>query len=895
MPGQTIGPYAILAKLGAGGMGEVYRARDTTLDRDVALKILPDSFANDPDRLMRFEREAKTLASLNHPNIAAIYGIEARALVMELVEGEDLSERIARGPIPVDEALPIATQIAEALEAAHEQGIVHRDLKPANIKVRTDGAVKVLDFGLAKAFAQDSSPQTRDSGPTAAAAAITSPAMTAAGLILGTAAYMSPEQAKGKPVDKRADIWAFGCVLYEMLSGQRAFRGDDVSDLLVAVLSKDVDLGALPPGTPRSVVRLVHTCLERDPKNRLRDIGDARLELTRARAGGADVGTDVVFTDPLQHPRRWKRVSIGLAALSALLAVALCLRLMFSPMTGVVESPVLRFGLVDNPNVRVSTALTQPFAVAPDGQTIAFSADAGAGVHLWVRTLDQPEPRLLAGTEGGYQPAISPDGEWIAFVVANHVIRKIRVSGGVITTIASHDDVTAALAWASDDRILFEKVGSSSGIHQVSANGGQPELLIPLAPDESVQRRPFVLRGPGLVLYASSAADGRTSLAAFSLDDGRRSRLEIDGVQALGMIDGNLVYARRDGTLLAVPFDAPGMRVLGAPRQLDERVSTSSFGVAAALSESGTLVFPPPVSPLSRLMLGDGDGRAVPVGGWVRAFDSPRFSPDGRRIAVGIAEGEGRDLWVVDRASAEAVRVTRGGTGAMRLQAWMPDGTALVYAHGDELWTTPVDGSADPRVLVKTGGAVVIGGASILPDGRAIIMSRRMRSDRGALDREQLVRLSLEGDAAALPIIESRSSGAMMRVVDPRVSPDGRWVAVQDRNERQIHIRALDGGAGVQVSDAGGELPVWGHDSRRLFYHTSAGLMVADLQTQPVLAVVRRQRAPSFPAASTVHDLSADGRTFLLTAPVDPAPKVLVTVNWATAVRRQLRVRETRP
>jgi serine/threonine protein kinase/Tol biopolymer transport system component len=898
-PGTRIGAYEITIAIGAGGMGEVYRARDTRLDRDVALKILPESFASDPDRMMRFEREAKTLASLNHPHIAQIYGLEERALVMELVDGEDLSARINRGAIPLDEALPIAKQIAEALEAAHEQGIIHRDLKPANVKVRDDGTVKVLDFGLAKAM--DPGAGNREPGTGNALAnspTITSPAMTMQGVILGTAAYMSPEQAKGKPVDKRSDIWSFGAVLYEMLSGQRAFRGEDVSELLVAVLSKEVDLAALPPGTPRSIVTLIRSCLERDPKNRRRDIGDARLELQAALADRENATREDSIAGPRNDLNRWKRVSVALAVSLAVLVVGSSVRFAYSTAEPVVDPPVMRFTLVDDPNMEIRFS-TQPFAASPDGKTIVFSAAAGM-TGLWVRTLDQPTARFLAGSEGGLQPAISPDGQWVAFVVANHIIRKIRLSGGASTTVASIDDVTASIAWASDDEILFEKIGSASSIHRVSANGGEPQPLLPLAGDEQGQYVPVVIREARLVFYASTKSDDReaagvplrgaldsggTTLSTVSLVDGRRNALGLDGFRVLGLVDGQLVYARSDGALMAVPFDTPSLRAVGQPRVLEPKVSPGRFGPSVTMSESGTLVSLPAVSPLSRLMLADVQGRAVSIGE-ARAFESPRFSADGNRIAVGIAEGDGLDLWTLDRSTAAATRVTRGGPRSMKLESWMPDGHSLVHTRADGLWTVPVNGSEEPHKLFDVGGRLL--GASVIAGGHSVVVLRRVRLGSGSLDREELVRVPTGGDHQAVPIYASRSSGGVLRGLDPRASPDGRFVALYDRNDHQVHIRSIEGDAGLQVSDTGGSLPVWGHDSRSLYYRTAAGTVRAELRTSPVLAVVARQLVPGIPTAGTLHDVSSDGKTYLILAPVDPAPKVLVTVNWAADVRRQL-------
>ena len=897
-PGTRIGSYEVLSSLGAGGMGEVYRAKDSKLKREVALKVLPADVANDRERMARFQREAEVLASLNHPHIAQIYGIEEsrsggssdppiNALVMELVEGEDLAERLKRGPIPLDEALPIAKQIAEALEAAHERGIIHRDLKPANIKVRPDGTVKVLDFGLAKALGPsegDGFSRRQAEAEASALQTITTPAMTMHGVILGTAAYMSPEQARGKAIDRRTDVWAFGVVLYEMLTGGRLFGGDEMSDVLAAVLRQPLDWTSLPSDTPASVRRLLRRCLERERGGRLGDISTARLEINEAIAGEGEAQP----TRP--EPRPWRAISIGLAVVSVVLAFALTW-LLASSSTGVIrDESVLRFTLVDDPNMEIHTS-TQPFAASPDGKTIVFSASART-TGLWVRSLDQPIARFLAGTEGGFQPAISPDGQWVAFVVANHIIRKIRLSGGGATTVASLDDITASLAWASDDEILFEKIGSRSGIHRVGANGGAPELLIPLIGNERAHRAPVVFREPRIVVFATRASDDRETLAAYALDNGRHATLDLDGFRALGLIAGHLVYARSDGSLMAAPFDARGLKVLGEPHELDPKVFAPQFGPSVTLSESGTLISLPASSPLSRLLLADVSGRATPLGE-ARAFTSPRFSPDGGRIEVGIAEGDGIDLWTLDRATGAATRVTRGGPRSMKLESWTPDLRTLIHRRDNELWTVAVNGGGEPRRLIEVEGSVL--GASLLTGGQSPVVLRRVRVGDGNLDREELVRVPLVGDRTVIPIYSSRSSGSVLRGLDPRASPDGRYVALHDRNDNQVHVRSVEGDAGLQVSDTGGSLPVWGHDSRSLYYRTAAGTVKAELRTSPVLAVISRQLVASLPAAGTVHDISADGQTFLIEVPVDPAPKVMVTVNWAADVRRQLGIQESRP
>ncbi|MDP2391400.1 MAG: serine/threonine-protein kinase, partial [Acidobacteriota bacterium] len=469
-----------------------------------------------------------------------------------------------------------------------------------NIKVRPDGTVKVLDFGLAKALDRsegDGFSRRQAEAEASALQTITSPAMTMRGVILGTAAYMAPEQAKGKAVDKRADIWAFGVVLYEMLTGKRAFEGEDITDTIVAVVSKQPDWSRLPADTPPALRRLLRKCLEKDARRRLRDIGDVGIDLDETAVNESDAR---VPTAP-ERNGIWTLAPWGL---TALLAIALIAGWVVTrPANITPDAGMVRFTLVDDPNMQVRFS-SQPFATSPDGKTVVFSAAAGTN-GLWVRSLDQPTPRFLSGTEGGQQPAIAPNGQWVAFVVANHIIRKVRLSGGAPTTIVSLDDVTAAIAWESNDSLVFEKIGSGSGIHRVNANGGQPELLIPLIGNEEGHYFPVVLGEPRLVFFASSSSGGRatrgmpasgavtgegTTLSVFSLDDRRRSSLNLDGLRALGIIDGHLVYARSDGSLMAVPFDARGLRVGGEPRLLDPRVSPGRFGPSVVLSESGTLV-----------------------------------------------------------------------------------------------------------------------------------------------------------------------------------------------------------------------------------------------------------------------------------------------------------------
>ena len=890
-PGTRIGHHEVVSPIGAGGMGEVFRARDTRLDREVAIKVLPAEWAQDRERLARFEREAKLLASLNHANIAHVYGFEsarlpdgstAHFLAMELVEGEDLAERLKNGPLPFDEAIAIAKQLADGLEEAHGSGIIHRDLKPANIKVTAQGKVKILDFGLAKALEGDATASGANSqlsrSPTI------SRHMTEAGMILGTAAYMSPEQARGKPLDKRTDIWAFGVVLYEILTGRRAFSGDDVTEVLASVIRDAPDMAALPAGTPEAIRRLLRRCLEKDRHERLPDISAARLEIKDALSGSPEMRAREAAASPRE--RRifgMTRASASLALLCATLAVALAVSLATRPETKAADSSVVRFPLINDPRIRISAGTTTPFAISPDGNTIVFSGGNTRGVHLWARTLDEPEARIIADTEGGQQPAISPDGEWVAFVSANHVIRKVRIKGGGATVIASINDTTAALAWGLNDDILFELIGSASGIQRVSANGGKPDLLIPIdgAANEVRQRRPFVLRADRRVLYASSDKNGATALCVFSPDEGRRVRLPVEGIQALGMIDGELIYSRADGALMAIAFDAREMQVRGPARQLAERVAASGVGTAVAMSAGGTLVFRPTGAQASRFMLRDAEGRTTPLGSWERPFSGARFSPDGNRVAVVVAPGgEGEGLWVIDRTSAEPTRVA-GAEGAA-LVDWTRDGRALLTLRDDGIWITPVDGSQPARLLVGVDGVSVSRGASSTPDGRSMVVVRRP----GGSMTQELVLVSLDPGKPPFTIVPPRSAGGSLLPAYPRISPDGKWVAFVDETVHQVHVRSLSGAGSIQVSDEGGGYAVWGPREGQLFYGFD-GLVEADLAVSPLLTVRRRQRVEIWSPGERLVDISADGKTLLINQPTTEGPQALVALHWGASLPKR--------
>jgi eukaryotic-like serine/threonine-protein kinase len=563
--GSRLGPYEILAPLGAGGMGEVYRARDTKLNRDVALKILPDAFASDPDRLTRFTREAQTLAALNHPNIAHIYGLEesggVRALVMELVEGEDLAQRLVRGPIPLDEAVPIAKQIAEALAAAHDQGVIHRDLKPANIKVRPDGTVKVLDFGLAKALAGDAAGTGPGTLAITNSPTLTSPAMmTGVGVLLGTAAYMAPEQAKGRTADKRSDIWAFGCVLYEMLTGTRGFEGEDISDTLASVLKSEPPWEALPRNTPTPIRRLLRRCLVKDRKHRLADIDDARLELEEAVAFHEPVSAAAGIGRATFTMWRWA----ALAIVGALIAASV---IGWSLTRGAGQSrAITRFTTDLTPADRLATPrgprpVVAAIVLSPDGRTLVFSGMRGTTTQLFSRSFDQSTATPLAGTEEAGAPFFSPDGRWIAFVT-NTKLRKVPAAGGPAIDICDVvlNRTLFGATWGSNDTIAFS---TGSRIFTVSASGGTPRELVKTDQRSAVASlsMPQWLPHETALLYtARSSADWTQARIVAQPSDGGMPRTLITGAaDARYATTGHLLY-RKLGTLVAVRFNPARLR-----------------------------------------------------------------------------------------------------------------------------------------------------------------------------------------------------------------------------------------------------------------------------------------------------------------------------------------------
>ncbi len=878
-PGTRLGVYQITAPLGEGGMGQVWRATDTTLGRQVAIKILPDAFAADPERLARFEREAKTLAALNHPHIAAIYAVEKSsgtlALVMELVEGDDLSQRIARGAIPLDDALPIAKQIAEALEAAHEQGIIHRDLKPANIKVRADGTVKVLDFGLAKALdpAAASSPEAMHS-PT-----ITSPAMTQAGKILGTAAYMAPEQARGTAVDKRADVWAFGVVLYEMLTGKRLFTGATVSDTIAAVLKVEPDWNTLPTDTPTAIRRLLRRCLEKDRKRRLTDAGAARLEIDDALTPQSAVDGAVASGTSANAPRGRLAWMTGLAAAAVFGMAAMALpTLRYLRETPTPAPPETRLEIATP-----ATSDVVSFAVSPDGRQIVFMASGDGASRLWMRPLDTTAAQPLAGTDGASYPFWSPDSRSIGFF-ADGQLKRLDLSGGAPQTLAPAL-VGRGGAWSADGVILFapSNVGPLS---RVPAGGGDVVPVTTLGAGQNSHRFPQFLPGGRQFLYYVQGAAENAGIYLGALDATAVTRVTAADTAGAYAPPGWLLFGQQ-GTLVARRFDAARGALSGDPVTVADALAIDAASNVGALSVSATGLVTYRAGGVARRQL-TWFGRAGQALGTLGAPDAtqidPALSPDGRQVAVSRNAQGNRDLWLVD--AARTTRFTFDPAPDLS-PVWSPDGRRLVFSRARaniyDLYQKPANGGGAEALLLASPESKTA--SSWSPDGRSLLYT----NSPPTTSRDVWV-LPMAGDPKPFPFLNStfneRSSV---------FSPDGHWVAyASDESGRfEIYVRPFPGPGGQwQVSTAGGQDPRWRPDGQELYYIApDSRLMAAPIASagtvlQPGLPTALFQPRIALGGTAVLgtrqqYDVAPDGR-FLINVSVDEGTAAPITVitNW---------------
>ena len=790
-------------------MGEVYRTHDTRLDRTVALKVLPDSLANDPERRARFEREAKSLAALNHPHIAQIYGVDCidgvHILVMEFVDGEDLATRLRRGALPFDEAHAVALQIAEALESAHERGVVHRDLKPANIALTADGQVKILDFGLAKLRpGAESAASDPERSPT-----ITSPAMTHAGAILGTAAYMSPEQAKGRVVDKRSDVWAFGCVVYEMLAGRRAFPGEDVSDTLARVLRDEPEWNALPSDLPDPIRLLLRGCLEKDRKLRAADMAVATFELRQTRS------TQRPLTAARSNSgRSWaQRFRGGLpwAIAAVALLVAALAGWRNEPATRI--DPPVRFH-IDTGALRLPD--TAAAALSPDGSVVVFAASVGSSTQLYVRRLDSLDIMPLRGTEGAAAPFFSPDSQWVGFF-ADGDLKKAALSGGVVTTLIEDIRLARGGTWG-DGFIVF--ASAEGGLARVAETGGQPVVLTTLAEGERSHQWPQLIdRGRAVVFAASRGRQGEgrlaTAIVAQRLSDGERRDLVADAHIGRVLDDRHLVYLL-ETTLFGIAFDSARLTPLGEPVPLIEDVYTSLVGATQLeVAANGAILVGQGATRTHRLSVIERGRRAALLAAEPSQYFDPRVSPNGREIAMTI----GGDLWIHDWERNVLSRLTDDALNNWD-PVWSRDGAGIVFRKAGgrtpgTYWRR-ADAAADATPLIADAAMTV---QSWHPNGRVLAANLEV----GGLN--DIVTIPIEGDSSAgwrvgkpSPFVATRFHEA-----EPAFSPDGKWVAYQsnETGRFEIYVRAFPGPSGRwQVSTSGGLTPTWLREGRQLLYRT---------------------------------------------------------------------------
>ena len=887
-PGTRFGPYEIVAELGRGGMGEVYRARDTRLDRDVALKILPESFATDPDRLMRFTREAKTLASLNHPNIAAIYGIEDSALVMELVEGRDLSQIIGALPpqrgLPIDEVLSIARHMAEALEAAHDNGIVHRDLKPANIKVRADGTVKVLDFGLAKAMDPLTTPASGSS--VANSPTMTSPALTAMGLILGTAAYMSPEQAKGKSVDKRADIWAFGVVLYEMLTGDRLFKAEDMSETLAAVLTRDI-ASAMPAGIPRPLRTLLEDCLVRDPRMRLRDIGEVRRRLDRFDP----VSLAATEPAPGQGSGRWWWPAVAGAAVLA--AIVLGVMAMNRPVP--IEPEAVTFE-VTAPN------LSTLVSISPDGRQLLYASIpvAAEPARLWLRPLSGLDNRVLPGTEGarrqaGGRVAWSPDSAAVVFSVAGG-LRRLDLASGHVAELFADTGVTIPGAWNNDGVVLFGRQrinfdARTGGVWRVNQAGGTATPLVYMTSgDQYLIPSGFLPDGRRFLYFAAGAtpdAQGEVRLA--SIEDTPDAQPAAAVVTADGPAvydDGRLLYVNRGG-LMAHAFDADRGVLIGEPVLLASGVAST-----IAASRSGHLIYREGGDsgmPTSELLRIDRQGTVVRRIGPPAAYTEVGLLAGGQRLAVGRTDrGGARHIQVVELGRDVFTRLNPGNYVDYGPVPSVDDLIAFTHSPGAEsrdVYVRAANGVGEARALVTS--EFVKHPNHWSPDGRFLIY------DEHVPGRAQDLLIVPKDGGASIPFLATEADETVAQF-----SPDGKWIAYRstESGREEVYIRdfAPDrspayGTQKIQVSVDGGDKPRWNPTGKELFFLKGRSMMAVAVQTSPKLDVgVAKVLFETRHTSYHPYDVFPDG-TFiintLVAGPGSTASAIRVLLNWRSAMK----------
>jgi serine/threonine protein kinase len=869
--GRTISHYRIAAMIGAGGMGEVYRATDTKLGRDVALKVIPREFTREAQHMARFQREAQLLASLNHPNIASIYGLEesagVRALVMELVEGPTLGERIAQGAIPVEEALPIAKQIAEALEYAHEHGIIHRDLKPANIKLTEDGKVKVLDFGLAKALQDEAPAQDMSNSPTLSIAA------TKAGIILGTAAYMSPEQAKGKRVDRRADIWSFGVVLFEMLTGRRLFAGETATDIMAAVVRAEPDWTQLPASVPPRIRELLRRCLTKDEKGRLRDIGDARLDLD----------------DPLEPaampPASLSKVQPGWRVLPWAMAVAaiiLSLWALLHRASSETSTRVMRFEVTYPPETEPISGLQSSFALSPDGLSIAVIAVRDGVRRLYVRQLDRPDAVAVSDAPGTNAVSFSPDGKSVVFVPGNTQVTRFSLADQQRAVIASGADITGSVAWGSHE-IIYSRDGA---LWIVPEQGGTARQLVALdaGRHEVLQSDPIILPGGRNVLFSSVTTDAGTErIESVSVDGSHRAVIMEHAGTPQWSSTGHLLFGR-DGALWAVSFDPDKVTVLGkAVPIIPAGViwTVPSGGLGFHLSSTGTLVFVPSDFDYKRVVSVGQDGSEVALKLPPNRYGHPRISPDGRRLLV---ESDNSVIETLDLARGTRAKLTAAALGT-NYPTWSADGQGVVFRRFNLPFWAAADGSG--RVEQVPGATIYDYPSAPGPAADSIIAVRIQPETSG-----DIFLLSISGKFPPKPLLATPAfeGGAQL-------SPDGRWMVYQSNESGQpeVYVRrypAMD--RSWQVSEGGGGQARWNSNGKEIYFRGGHNMMAVAFDArgaEPVFGKPEALFADEYDFGQSIsiasYDMTHDGR-FIMLRRGTHGDSLRLVLNWTDELKQIL-------
>jgi serine/threonine protein kinase len=881
LPGQRLGPYEIGALLGSGGMGDVYRARDTVLRRDVAIKILPDVFTADAERRARFEREARLLATLNHPHIGAIYRFEQgegiHGLVLELVEGQTLGERLGAGPLPVRDVLTIAQQIAAALDAAHEKGIVHRDLKPSNIMITPDGVVKVLDFGLAKAGVEETTPAVIDD--------------TRDGLILGTAAYMSPEQARGRRADKRSDIWAFGCVVWAMLTGRAAFAGDTVSDTIAAILDREPAWHTLPAETPANVRRLLRRCLEKDPRRRLRDIGDARLEFDDPSGSSSEWTDAQVPSSGSVRPLR-----VGLWMGSGLIVGGLIVGLGLRFVPRVATNEVVRFTVTLPRDVQLAYRM----ALSPDGRVLVYSGGDYYTSRLYKRTLDTLESVPIRGAEGGRNPFFSPDGASVGFFDGLE-LKRVPLEGGASTTVLTGEPRPrggAGAVWLSDDTIVFASL--SQGLMRVPASGGEarPLTLIDRERGEVEHMSPVALPGERAVLFTvHSGARATLRGDVVSLQTGQRTAL-VEGNGLHFVTSGHIAF-ERGGSLWVAPFDIDRLRVTGPPAPVIEGVNVGLFwSPMIAVGAEGSLAYgtgAPLANQQGTLVWVDRTGREEPVDVPPRAWWWPHISPDGRRIGLHDHDSGNMDAWMYELDHGPLIRVTYDPFPD-GVPLWSPEGTRIAFwsrrgGAPSNLYLRSADLSgSDERLTTSPHNQFPFSWAD---DGKLLVF-HEVSHDTGT----DIGVVSIEGERRTQLIIRGPFHEAR-----PAVSQDGHWIAYESNlsGRWEVYVQPFpELSTRWQVSTQGGESPTWAADGRELFYRRGKAMMSVAIQssgnsfrysTSKVL--FDGPYAPEDPSRfSRSYAVAPDGRRFLMMKEEEShghapdASQIVVVRKWAEELKR---------